>query len=45
MKNSILTDGNNWASTQFLNFSLFVWLVADCWWLICYETKVLLVGD
>jgi hypothetical protein len=20
-------------------------MLADCWWLICYERKVLLVGD
>jgi hypothetical protein len=27
-----------------MSFSLFVWLVADGWWLVCSERKVLLAG-
>jgi hypothetical protein len=28
------------------NYRLFVWLVVDgwCWWLVCSEKKVLLLG-
>jgi hypothetical protein len=43
--------GNGFPSIQIDRFSmislihsLFVWLVAGCWWLVCSERKVLLAG-